>query len=69
MIRQLLGIREKGQILNIYNVQLFHFCDQFLLHDGAIYRIYTFCTSVALQIIEGNMQQAIAGYRASSSSA
>ena len=31
MIRQVLGIRERGQILNIYNVQLFHICDQFLV--------------------------------------
>ena len=26
-----IGNKRKGQILNIYNVQLFHICDQFLV--------------------------------------
>ena len=62
----ILGKRGKFWIFTTSNC--FNSVTNFLLHDWAIYRIYTFCTSVALQIIEGNLQQAFAGYRASSSS-
>jgi len=38
-----------------------------LLHDWAIYKISTFCTSVAWQIIEAILQQAISGNPVSTS--
>jgi len=56
--------------LNIYNVQfvrIVSLIDSFL-HDWAIYKISTFCTSVAWQIIEAILQQAISGHLVSTSS-
>jgi len=56
--------------LNIYNVQfvrIVSLIDSFL-HDWAIYKISTFCTSVAWQIIEAILQQAISGNLVSTSS-
>merc|ERR1719295_2203944 len=56
-------------LLNIYIVQyvcIISLIDT-LLHDWAIYKISTFCTSVAWQIIEVILQQAISGNPVSTS--
>merc|ERR1719234_2917718 len=55
---------ERGSVrLSIYNVQFVRIISLIdsLLHDWAIYKISTFCTSVAWQIIEAIFQQAISG--------
>ena len=56
-------------LLNIYNVQYVRIISLIdtLLHDWAIYKISTFCTSVAWQIIEVILQQAISGNPVSTS--
>ena len=58
---------ERGAVwINIYNVQFVRIDS--LLHDWAIYKISTFCTSVAWQIIEAILRKAISGNLASRSS-
>ena len=62
----ILGKRGKFWIFTTSNC--FNSVTNFLLHDWAIYRIYTFCTSVGWQIIEGNLHKSFAGHHVSSPS-